>query len=137
MKSLLQTGSCGMQCEVTVLEQEPEKGRLQKSAVAIVFQNIEEILTEHTAGESIASYFHTILVMMEGSRVKRTSGRNDDHRYRIRRGGVDHDYCQCHGIQGSSVRASGKICTKDIGKILHEYICRAMQIGGAYGDGKL
>ena len=52
---------CGMRCEVTVLEQEPEKRAIAEISGCHSVQNIEEILTEHTAGE-YRFLFHTIPV---------------------------------------------------------------------------
>ena len=54
---------CGMRCEVTVLEQEPEKRAIAEISGCHSVQNIEEILTEHTAGE-YRFLFHTIPVMI-------------------------------------------------------------------------
>ena len=52
-----------MRCEVTVLEQEPEKRAIAEISGCHSVQNIEEILTEHTAGE-YRFLFHTIPVMI-------------------------------------------------------------------------
>ena len=114
---------CGMRCEVTVLEQEPEKRAIAEISGCHSVQNIEEILTEHTAGE-YRFLFHTIPVMIwKEAALKELPAGMTIIDIASGGGGVDHDYCQCHGIRAKLCPGlPGKYAPKTSAKILHEYI---------------
>ena len=114
---------CGMRCEVTVLEQEPEKRAIAEISGCRSVQNIEEILTEHTAGK-YRFLFNTVPVRMwEEAALKELPAGATIIDIASGGGGVKHDYCQCHGIRAKLCPGlPGKYAPKTSAKILHEYI---------------
>ena len=98
-------------------------GADDKAGIAEVLTVIEEILTEHTAGE-YRFLFHTIPVMIwKEAALKELPAGMTIIDIASGGGGVDHDYCQCHGIRAKLCPGlPGKYAPKTSAKILHEYI---------------